>query len=534
MYNLDMSKNLIFNVSNSEAYTVRSETLNGRQMIVVPAVIMVEGVHHGSGGPIYHNPEIFSQYASLWNGVPIPIDHPRDADGIPISANSPGLSSMMVGTVYNAHYDSSERKLKAEMWLDLLNVMSISPDAYAIVMNGDPLDLSHGGLDVVTPAEGDWNGERYVGYVSSYSPDHVALLPNAQGACNFDDGCGIRTNSRGGENNMSEVLTLSKAIVEKGSPWKVQHIMNQIVVNTVGLLEVANSLQRQLDGMDDYPLIHYLEELYDSTFIYRVNNYDTKETQYFRQNYSVNSENAVELKGDAVRVYKEVSYLDAPVTNRSEITNDGDDQEEEVQTNSTQEVDVMPCSCEKADKLISLNVGFAESDKSQIEKMPEDFVDRLIANAEATIQANEEDDSEGSGGQEEQQAQGNDEDGDDSSDMSVNEAIKVLKERVSPEQFEKLLSQDTQDMIAYNRKINEERKKKLVVYLDDKTKQDVYSRDQLDKMSIQELDNVAKLVGYKQEEGTQDYSPLGNVPTVNVDESGGDETFLNPGKHLDS
>jgi len=142
MYNLDMSKNLIFNVSNSEAYTVRSETLNGRQMIVVPAVIMVEGVHHGSGGPIYHNPEIFSQYASLWNGVPIPIDHPRDADGIPISANSPGLSSMMVGTVYNAHYDSSERKLKAEMWLDLLNVMSISPDAYAIVMNGDPRILA--------------------------------------------------------------------------------------------------------------------------------------------------------------------------------------------------------------------------------------------------------------------------------------------------------------------------------------------------------------------------------------------------------
>ena len=511
-------------------------------MLVVPAVIMVEGVHHGSGGPVYHNPAVFSQYAHLWNGVPIPIDHPRAADGTPISANAPGLQYQMVGTVENAHYDSEDQKLKAEMWLDMLNLMTTSPDAYQMVMNGQPLQLSHGGRDVVTREPGDWQGERYTGFVSTYAPDHVALLPGMEGACNFDDGCGIRTNSRGGENSMSEVITLSKRIVENATPWRVNNIVTQITVNATGFIDIANNLQRVLDGMDNYPQIHYLEELYESHLIYRVNNYDTKETQYFRQAYTVNSENAVSLEGDPVRVYKEVSYLDAPTTNKSEIeTNKVEDKEEDTEDktelqNNSEEVPVMAnCSCEKADALIKLNIGYTEADKERIEQMPEDFVDRLIANAES-LKTNEEEDDDSStqeDSQEDQQTQQTaDEDSDE--DMSVNEAIKVITDKVGPEGIVKLLPEDVQASITYNRRKAEEAKKKLVIYLDDKTKQTVYDKKQLEAMSIEDLEKTAKLVGYSGEEEKNDYSPLGNVISNKAEESGGDSDFLFPGKKLDS
>ena len=76
----------------TENYTIREETLNGKPHLVVPVVMMVEGVHDGSDGPICHKAENMAQFAEAWNGVPVTISHPtieENGKKILVTANSP-------------------------------------------------------------------------------------------------------------------------------------------------------------------------------------------------------------------------------------------------------------------------------------------------------------------------------------------------------------------------------------------------------------------------------------------------------------
>ncbi len=74
-------------------YTVRNETLDGKPHLVVPVVMMVEGIHDGSEGPVLHKASEMVETVETWNGIPVTISHPKDGvdgEGKPIyvSANS--------------------------------------------------------------------------------------------------------------------------------------------------------------------------------------------------------------------------------------------------------------------------------------------------------------------------------------------------------------------------------------------------------------------------------------------------------------
>lgn len=204
-------------ISLHEHYSTRIEMLEGRRQVVVPVVMMVEGVHAGSHGPLFHSAEELGKYPIAWDGRPVTVPHPNDEDGNPASANTPeNIEQFTVGRVFNTHMDGT--RLRAEAWLDEQKLRQYANDTYEIIMAGQPLDVSIGVItdDEFTP--GEWNGEAYDAVARNHRPDHLALLPGRIGACSWADGCGVRANMKGGEEeNMKPFLinALSYAGTEK-------------------------------------------------------------------------------------------------------------------------------------------------------------------------------------------------------------------------------------------------------------------------------------------------------------------------------
>ena len=210
----------------SNNYEPRTETYMGKKHLVVPVVMMVEGVHCGSAGPLFHSIEELGKYPASWNGIPVSIQHPEQ-DGQYISANSPEvLERQTVGQVFNTRTDGN--KLKAECWVDIERIMSISPEAYAYLNSKRPLEVSIGVFTDDVDTEGEWNGEHYSAIATNHRPDHLALLPGGTGACSWADGAGIRINSKqkGGESldttqaNENVVATIPNATIQQPTKYR--------------------------------------------------------------------------------------------------------------------------------------------------------------------------------------------------------------------------------------------------------------------------------------------------------------------------
>ena len=174
-------------------YIPRTEMHQGHQHVVVPVVMMVEGVHTGSAGPILHLADEMGKVPDAWNGVPVVVSHP-EARGRPVSANSPSvIDAQAVGRVYNVHLDGS--RLKGEVWVDENKCQEFFPEVLECIAKRRPIEVSVGVFSEDEPAEGEWNGEAYKAVARNYRPDHLALLFDAEGACSWADGCGIRANA---------------------------------------------------------------------------------------------------------------------------------------------------------------------------------------------------------------------------------------------------------------------------------------------------------------------------------------------------
>jgi hypothetical protein len=194
------------NVS-TELYQIRTRTYQGRKQIIVPVVMMVEGVHNGSHGPLLHTAEELGKIPASWNGIPVMIGHPQ-VDEINVSANSPDVLERSVGRVFNTHME--DKKLKAEVWLDEQKLTAVSPLALAYINSGRHLEVSVGVFTDEEPTTGVYNeNEQYIAVARNHRPDHLALLPGESGACGWSDGCGIRNNKskeKEETNDMNEEL----------------------------------------------------------------------------------------------------------------------------------------------------------------------------------------------------------------------------------------------------------------------------------------------------------------------------------------
>lgn len=176
---------------------VRREQFDGKEHLVAPVVLLVEGVHTGSGGALFYPAEELAKFAAAWNGIPIPVNHPQE-NGEYVSANTPKLlEDYSVGRLFGVNFDDAKKRLVGEVWIDINKAKKSFPAILDTIQKGGQLEVSTGVFTDDDGTPGQWNGEDYTATVSHFRPDHLALLPGGKGACSWADGCGLRANVRG-------------------------------------------------------------------------------------------------------------------------------------------------------------------------------------------------------------------------------------------------------------------------------------------------------------------------------------------------
>lgn len=228
---------------------VRNERFEDSDYLVVPVVMLRQTVVNGAFVKVDElQPE-------AWNGVPVTVQHPTE-NGAPISANSPKvLAKFAIGQIFNARMDGD--KLCAEAWIDTAKAKKRGfANILSLLQSAVQMDVSTGYFCKQESLTGQFNGKDFSEAHTDLKPDHLALLPNAEGACNWNDGCGIRANQKEGffMQFKQQFVALAKAMgfsVNEESPMDKKQMVDLLInkkVATEGDRESLMALNETLLG----------------------------------------------------------------------------------------------------------------------------------------------------------------------------------------------------------------------------------------------------------------------------------------------
>lgn len=192
-------------VMKASPEAVRRVTEDGKKYVVVPIVLMTEGVRRAANSqfPEFVPAEEIEASVPLWEGEPVTLDHPKVKDGDEVqyvSAHSVEGKQFIIGEFRNA--SASDGKLKLEAWIDEAEVArlsthedsNIAEEASQLIARidaGHEIEVSGGYFVTVDRVLGEHDGVRYAGEQHGIMPDHGAILRSDQkGACSWQDGCG--------------------------------------------------------------------------------------------------------------------------------------------------------------------------------------------------------------------------------------------------------------------------------------------------------------------------------------------------------
>lgn len=351
-------KNLQVNLKGfTKNIATRLEILHGVEYIVAPVVMIREGVLPGSAGPILYLASEIEASVNYWNNVPITINHPTDSSGGNVSARIPSvLEEFGVGQIYNTTFDAATNSLKADAYINKALLEEKFPNVYSAILDDNTnMEVSTGVFFDDRGEPGDFDGISYNSTAYNYIGDHLALLPNATGACSWTDGCGLRANS-------------SK---KKKNP----------VFNEISFSDISSSLWRYVDSMDDNSYIYYIDAIYDSYFTFeKVERNGERQITLWKQSYSKQND-IVTPAGTPqrvieTRVYTVVSEDAQQSSGTPTITN----------TNKESDMADTPCCPEKVESLIAANTNaFTEDDKEILLTMNEKQLESTLAMSEKIV-----------------------------------------------------------------------------------------------------------------------------------------------------
>lgn len=179
-------ENIVFNLNGAKAV---QKTLRGRPHLAVPTVMLTEGVHNGSKGPGLYRQRETASTAQAWNGMPVVLDHPAQTAREPET-----LEESEFGVVLNTRWTNG--KLSSWTYLDIERAKEIAPEVLEAIQNGKKVEVSTGLFVTRKKARGRFRGKRYNWIATNQTPDHLAVLPNEEGACSIKEGCGLLANKR--------------------------------------------------------------------------------------------------------------------------------------------------------------------------------------------------------------------------------------------------------------------------------------------------------------------------------------------------
>ncbi len=159
--------------------------LEGRPHFVVPVIMGVVGVWNGSQGPLLYLAEDLEDSAPHWNGKPCVVYHPDNSGGIA------GHPEVFNAAKYLFHARLDGNALKAEAWLDPERLKAVDPRVLRSVQQGRMVEVSTGLLLHHETPGGRYHGTTYNAIARDHRPDHLAILPDAVGACSIEMGRGF-------------------------------------------------------------------------------------------------------------------------------------------------------------------------------------------------------------------------------------------------------------------------------------------------------------------------------------------------------
>ena len=186
---------------------IRHETLEGRDYIVAPVVLITEGVHNN----VFYSGDELAKHVDSWNGRPLVVPTHPTVNGRPVTANSKKvLEKMGVGMVLNVNWDVGTKKLKGEAWFDKEKLEKKNPTVLARLEQKSPkLEVSTGLFTDDVMRANSFNGKTYSTEAKNHRPDHLAILPDEKGACSWEDGAGLpRINSAEEGDELDEVVVV--------------------------------------------------------------------------------------------------------------------------------------------------------------------------------------------------------------------------------------------------------------------------------------------------------------------------------------
>lgn len=281
-----LRQNIIFNIGAGNKNALRRETLNGREHLVVPTVMIKEGVHSGSQGAIYYPSEQLARSVHAWNNKPLVVYHP-EINGQPMSACDPViLNTRSVGVILNTKYDT---KLRTESWIDIERANKVDKRVIERVENGEMMECSTG-LLINNPIreEGEHDGKPYKIVANELIPDHLALLPDRIGACSIADGAGLFQLN---ESNIPYLQQLVEHLSRRGNV-----VNNELSHNAV--FQALASIVRKSNG-DSWD--GWIEDVFDSFFVYSMGG------KLYRLSY-LQSDSTVTVVGQPEEVAKVTEY----------------------------------------------------------------------------------------------------------------------------------------------------------------------------------------------------------------------------------
>jgi hypothetical protein len=480
----------------------RSEQFMGRDHVVVPVIMVVEGVHAGSAGPMFYPSEEIKATAEQWDGVPVTVQHPRDKDGdLTIAANAP---EYIIGHISGSIWDD---KLRAEAWIDIEKTNAISTDIMTIIRADGQLQVSTGLFSEDEIIKGDWKGESYNAVVRNITPDHLALLPGEKGACSWEDGCGIRANKEGGEKMKfkgfdmggEDILGIPKPILQaffdnqlgEATKWE-----GKFKTNEMSHSDIRSQIQNEINDKDTQIQWNFVRDVFDKFFVYSKEQ-DGQPVQMFKQGYSLNASEAVEFTGDEVEVVQKTEYILK--------SNKKFNRKENKMANEKEK-----CCSEKVKALIANEKSnYTEEDTEWLEDMEEVQLDKMIANVGISEDAEKSlvtaavekafDDAVNSG-----------------------EVVRVEKKdpdkKETPPTAEEYIANapaEIQEVLGSSLHMLKEKKAALVQQIV-ANEQNRFTQEQLDAKEVAELENIAALIPLKVvDEGGQQVSYAANSGNIN-------------------
>lgn len=278
---------------------VRRAKLEGRRHLVVPAAILpAEGVVPGSAGPLFYSKKDNAKAVPTWNHRPVVINHPKDATGGLVSACTPAiLTARKVGITLNTGMDD---KLRTECWIDEEKCKSVDAGVLKKIRAGEQIECSTGLYADNDGVVGNFNGEAYNGTATDHKPDHLALLPDDEGAFSVAAGGGLLANAAlrnlPARNRAAFRRTLRGAVTTAG----LQFVDNELSFSDVGS-QLTDLLAAKYGDPGRY-WRGYVADVYSNYAVF----YDRD--KMWMIDYKTDGD-AVTLSGDAVEAKRKVEYV---------------------------------------------------------------------------------------------------------------------------------------------------------------------------------------------------------------------------------